>query len=44
MHLIEARMLLALFFTLGRMGVILLAINVNRELAPSQNVACSKDQ
>ena len=36
-------MLLALFFTSGRMVVISFAINVNREIAPSQNVACKKD-
>lgn len=36
-------MLLALYFTLGRMVVILFAINVNKEITSFQNVACKKD-
>lgn len=36
-------MFLALYFTLGRMVVILFAINMNKEITSFQNVACRKD-
>lgn len=35
-------MLLALYFTLVRMVVILFAINVNKEITAFQNIACKK--
>ena len=31
-----------MYFTLGRMAVILFAINVNREITPFQNAFCKK--
>lgn len=36
-------MLLALYFTLGRVVVILFAINMNKEITSFQNAACKKD-